>query len=96
MCREAFHPEDDVVLSLEGWAQGLSVHYAYTFGKVVSHEDGILTVLREGVDRPQEFACRFWEPCDTKTIKHLRKHEYDWYWRDHYADPIDDYQFSDE
>ena len=53
-CRYAdFKPGDVVELSPWGWGAGLAVNYAYTFGKVVKFELGILTVQREGVDRLQ-------------------------------------------
>ncbi len=92
-CRyAAYKPGNLVELSQSGWGAGLAVNYAYTFGRVVKFEAGILTVIREGVDRPQEYHPCFWIKCRKKDIKALRKMEYKEYWLDHVPDPSDDLQ----
>ena len=70
-----FKPGDLVCLSLDGWGHGLAVGYAYTFGKVISYERGVLTVHREGMTRPQAYAPKFWEKVTQEDIDHLREEE---------------------
>ena len=96
-CRYAdYKPGNLVELSQSGWSAGLATNYAYTFGRVLKFEAGILTVHREGVERPQEFHPCFWIQCTKEDVKELRKFEYDSYWLDHVPSEVDDLQLSDE
>jgi len=90
-CRYAdFKPGHVVELSPRGWGAGLAVTYAYTFGRVVVFENGILTVQREGVERSQQFHPCFWEKITEEDVVALRKMEYREYWLDHVPDASDD------
>ena len=95
-CRYAgFNPGDVVELSQSGWGAGLAVNYAYTFGKVVQFENGILSVLREGMSSPQEFHPCFWEKITEEYVEELRKFEHENFWLDHVPNDIDDLQLHE-
>jgi len=90
-CRYAdFKPGDLVELTVWGWEAGLGVNYAYTFGKVVKFENGILTVLREGMKEPQNFHPCYWIKSTENEIEQLRKEQYAEFWLDHCPDAADD------
>lgn len=79
-----FKPGDSVELSMWGWEAGLSTNYAYTFGRVAKFDKGVLTVLREGMDRSQDFHPCYWIRITKEDVEELRKEERRCYWADQF------------
>lgn len=95
-CRYArFRVGNTVELSYWGWDAGLAVNYAYTIGRVIQFKNGILTILRDGMDRPQDFHPCFWQKISKRQADRLRKEEYKEYWLDHVPYASDDLYYDE-